>query len=165
MDKVIDMDYGFLITAAIAILALIIPFVSLFRTRKINEKQLVFQEEEYRKNKLERQVLEREEEEKTKSDVSVYPYQAASGYWLGIVNSGNIPVTDVNIHIEPHKGKSSPLVPEECDEKLPISHMIPGDEIYLIVAISFDTGTSFTANLEWKTGNGENHHKELLLSI
>jgi hypothetical protein len=159
------MDYADIITALIALVAVVVSLIALIRTRKFNERQITLQEETARLSSLQRQILERGEEERAKSDVGIYLYSAGTGYRFGIVNSGNVPVRNVDVRIEPKDGKSNPLVLSECERKLPVDEMGPGEEISLIAAISSDTGTLFTARLEWDAENGETHKKKALLSL
>ncbi len=138
------MDYKFEIMALIAAITAIISLVTL--VRKSKEKK-------------------REEAEKNKSDISTYIYIAGPGHRLGIINNGNVPVTDLNLSIEPLDGQSSPLIPSELENTLPVKRLAPGDEINLIMALSSDTGSTFTIPLTWKTEDGKTHSKESLKSI
>lgn len=159
------MDYGDIIGVLIALLAIVISFVSLNRTRKFSERQIALQEETARLSALQRRILEREEEDRNKSDVDAYIYKAERGYRIGIRNTGNVEIRNVRIFVNATEGRTSPLVQSEVSEKLPVDKMRPGDEINLIAALTLETGTTFEAHIKWDTVEGETYSSERMLSI
>lgn len=159
------MDYSTTISILIALLAVVISLVSLRRTSNFNHTQIKLQEETARLSRLQRDILERQENEKTRSDVAGSLYIAGTGHRIGILNIGNVEVRNVNVRVIAPAGKSSPLIEREVVEKLPVKRMHPGDEISLIAALSYDTGTTFDLHIEWETSDGKAHVRDQVLSI
>ena len=153
-----------ILTLLIAIIAVIISFISLYRTRKFNEQQIIFQEETHKLAQLQRSLLEEQQAEKYKSGLSLYIYNAVNGERLGVINSGNVEIKNVTVELVPKEGYCSPLVSSDCEEKLPVSIMVPGDEFNLLLAMCDDTGTTFTAKTQWQTEDGKTHNHEKLLT-
>jgi hypothetical protein len=149
-----------ILTLVIAIIAVLISFVSLYRSRKFNEQQILFQQEADKLNRLQRSILEKQIEETGRSDVSCYIYNAAKGQRLGVLNSGNVPVKNVKIDLIPLEGYERPFISGDYDEKIPVKILHPGDEINLLLGLCKDTGTTFTAQIEWQTESGDLNKKE-----
>jgi len=152
-----------ILTLVIAIIAVVISFVSLHRSRKFNEQQILFQQETDKLNRLQRSIIEKEVEETGRSDVSCYIYNAEKGQRLGVINRGNVPVKNVKIDLIPPKGYERPFISGDYDEKIPIKIMHPRDEINLLLGLCDDTGTAFTAQIEWQTESGGLNKKKTQL--
>jgi hypothetical protein len=158
------MDSANIITILVAVLATVISLVSLQRTRVFNERQLKFLAENEKLIQLQRKLIEREELEKTASDISVFVYNAARGQRLCIVNSGKVIVENVSLEYIEQDGYENPFIESELSEKLPIKRMHPNEEHTVILALHDQTPMSFEIKMVWKTNDDCLHEKHITVT-
>lgn len=82
-----------------------------------------------------------------------------------VENWGDGVARDVHFEIEPENGKASPLVSNDCEEKLPIEVLRSGARVELLTALAMGMGTTFRAKWWWRDENGavqERREKVLL---
>ena len=158
------MDYGSIISILVALVAIVISLVSLSRTKKFNDRQLLFLAENEKLIQLQRAKMEEEAQEKIASDISLFVYKTSSGERLGIVNSGRVVAEDVTlIYVEQEKYES-PFIQSEFDEKIPIKRMHPGEEHDVLMALYDQTPFSFEVLVKWKANGGSEYEKSITVS-
>ena len=88
------------------------------------------------------------------SDVRVILRGPARRARFIIENLGPGIVQDVHFEVDEQEGKKSPLVANDCKEKLPVPILRPGARWELVAALTFDTGITFTARWWWREEDG-----------
>lgn len=88
------------------------------------------------------------------SDVRVILRGPARQARFIIENLGPGVVRDVHFEVDAQEGKESPLVANDCKEKLPVQILRPGARMELIAALTFGTGTTFRARWWWHEEDG-----------
>lgn len=71
-----------------------------------------------------------------------------------IENLGPAIARDVHLEVDASRGKGSPLVDGDHDEKLPIDILRPGAHVELIAALCDDTGTTVRVKWRWREEDG-----------
>lgn len=164
------LSYQQVITAAIAILAIVISFVSLQRTGKVQRQQLRLQAKQEELTDLQLQSLRKQATApqlplQEKADVRVDLDQQGKNYKFVITNWGRVPARNVTFELEAEEGRSSPLVRGDYDEKIPIPELAPGGRCPVFAALTFGTGTSFQATWTWRNPDGSEERRSSLLAI
>ncbi len=149
-----------IITLVISLIAVIISIISLITSNKTQKKQIELQRSQSKLAEHQLNLLKEEEAEKQKAKIHVSYY----GNRFLIKNIGQADATNVRFNIESTEGKNSPLVKDDFESKIPIDKLIPGSEIFLHAAITFDTGTNFKASWSWKNPDGTSDSKESFIT-
>lgn len=148
----------------ISIIAIIISFVALIRTRSFNSKILMLEEENTKLSRLQRKILEREEEKRYLCEVSAYWYKGENNTdRIAIINNGAVTAYNINFEFKPKNGKSSPEVKNVMEEIFPINKLEPEDERYFIIGVSMSTGSEWPANISWENKNGKYIENNIIL--
>ena len=153
-----------LITEVIALIVLVVSFIALIRTRKFNARLLYLEEENAQLSKLQRQKLEREEEERTRCEVSAYWYTGENDSdWIAIVNSGAVSAYSIRLEFKPKEGRISPGIEKVMREKFPLEELRPTDEEYFSITRSVSAGSIWPATIYWKNEAGKAFEKDIVL--
>jgi hypothetical protein len=161
------MTYNEVVTALVALLAVVISLVSLKRTSEFNKRQLEMQEETTRLNKIQQAIIEREEtakrdaaqkraegernaavqEEKAarlkaarraQGEVSAFEGRYFNIPSIALKNRGYVPVREVNLLVAVRKGQANPLLESYLSAALPVKELAPGEEISIAIGTSED---------------------------
>jgi hypothetical protein len=165
-----------IITALIALLAIVVSVVSLHRTSKVQEQQLRLQKKQEELTDLQLEALRKQAQlvvstdaapvAQERADVRVDLEKVGRGeFKFFITNWGSVPACDVTFALELEAGKRSPLVKGDYDEKIPIQELGPGNRVPLWAAITMGMGTSFPARWTWRNPDGTTETRKSLLAI
>lgn len=88
------------------------------------------------------------------SDVRVILRGPARQARFIIENLGPGVARDVHFEIVAQDGKESPLIANDCMEKLPVQFLRPSARVELLAALTFVTGTTFRARWWWHEEDG-----------
>ncbi len=150
----------------VALIAVIISFVSLYRTRKQKEIENRFNQLSSKIAEIQLQKLEKEKKENNSADMTAYFYKDyKDNYRIAISNIGAVPGTDVTLEIGHAEGGRSPLIESDAKSKLPVKILHPDTEVHLLLAISMGMPTSYDVILSWKNPDGQKVEKSLVLSL
>ncbi|MCR6652723.1 MAG: hypothetical protein NVV73_15145 [Cellvibrionaceae bacterium] len=150
----------------IAFLALIIAFVSLYRTRKQTELENQMNVAISKLNELQLKALEREEDAKQSADIGAYFYLDGSGnYRLSVVNMGQASATNVGFKMKCKGQDTMPFPNGELASKFPKSKLKPGDQVYLLTDIHLGMPSEFIATSSWQNPSGELKTKKFEVSL
>jgi hypothetical protein len=164
------------ITALIALLAIVVSFVSLRRTSKVQEQQLRLQKKQEELTDLQLEALRKQAQlgasappvsvAQERADVRVDLEKVGRGeFKFFITNWGSVPAHHVTFDLDLEAGKNSPLVKGDYDEKIPIQELGPGNRVPLWAAITMGMGTSFQARWSWRNPDGTTETRKSLLAI
>jgi len=160
-----------IITAAIALVAVIISFLSLYRSGKVQRQQYSLQgkQEELVSLQLEmlrKQAATSDTPAKERADIRVDLEESSrDNYKFVITNWGQGAARNVSFDIKSKEGRTSPLVELDYDEKIPIRELAPGGRISLFAALSFGTGSSFEGRWNWENPDGSEETRSSLLTL
>jgi hypothetical protein len=124
------MDYTQISTVAIALLAVIISFVSLHRSGIIQRQQFSLQEKQEELVSLQLEMLRKQAAmsdapAKEKADIRVDLVKDGRNYGFVITNWGRGAAQNVRFNIKSSDDRSSPLVKGDYDQKVPIRELSP----------------------------------------
>ena len=161
-----------IVTSLIALLGVIVAFVAIVRTRKVQAEQMRLQAKQEELTDIQLKLLktevERREEvglEAERADVRVSLEGFSGHYRLVIRNWGLGSAKNVDLKISSPSGRASPLVENDYDEKIPIPQFAPGAKCSLIAALTFGTGTTFDAQWSWENPDGAQDERESRLAL
>lgn len=165
-----------IITALIALLAIVVSLVSLYRTSKVQEQQLRLQKKQEELTDLQLEALRKQALLAASTDAVPAPQERAdvrvdlekvgrSEFKFFITNWGGVPARHVTFDLELEAGRRSPLVKGDYDEKIPIRELGPGNRVPLWAAITMGMGTSFPARWSWRNPDGTTEERKSLLAI
>ena len=158
------------VTAAIAIVAVVISLVSLHRTGKVQRQQLRLQEKQEELVTLQLESLRKQSAATTappqeKADVRVDLERHGKNYRFVITNWGRVPARHVTFKLDQQDERSSPLVKGDYDRKIPIPELAPGNRCPIIAALTFTTGTSFQGTWTWRNPDQSEERRTSLLAV
>jgi hypothetical protein len=164
------------ITALIALLAVAVSLVSLWRTSRVQEQQLRLQKKQEELTDLQLEALRKQAQlamsstaapaVAEKADVRVDLQKAGRGeFKFLITNWGSVPARNVTFDLELDAGKPSPLIKGDYDTKIPIQELGPGNRVPLSAVITMGMGTSFPARWSWRNPDGTTDTRSSLLAI
>jgi hypothetical protein len=165
-----------IVTALIALLAIVVSFVSLRRTSKVQEQQLRLQRKQEELTDLQLEALRKQAQAvssptvpavvPTKADVRVDLEKVGRhDFKFFITNWGSASAHDVTFDLELESGKPSPLVAGDYDVKIPIPELAPGNRVPLWAAITMGMGPTFPARWSWRNPDGSVETRKSLLAI
>jgi hypothetical protein len=154
----------------VALLGVVVSFVALVRTRRLDEQQKGLRKKQEELTDLQLQLLRREVAEQTQhttpsADVRVSLEGPAGQARFVVTNWGYGPARNVDFKLRQREGRSSPLVHGDYEEKLPIPELLPGDRVTFIAALTFGSGTTFDAVLTWVDLDGSKQQREMRVSL
>lgn len=153
------------LTLLLAILSVVVSFLSLLRTTKLQTRVVRAEEAQARLAGRQLDALEATAARESKADVRISVERFSNAHRVVIQNVGPSTATDVNLLVTPPPGKESPIVASEMVEKLPIKSLLSGDEKSLIAAFAGGTGTHFDAKLSWTNADGSRQQRDDRVSI
>jgi hypothetical protein len=167
------MDYAQIITAAIALVAVVIALVSLTRSREVQRQQLRLhkKQEDLTDRQLEmlqRQAMTEATASTEKADVRVdiqttergERFNRSTTYRLVIVNWGHVPARNVTLEVTP-----SPLIQSEYEKLFPIKELAPGARVSLTAVMVLDAAISFDGRWSWTDPDGSESARSSLLTL
>jgi hypothetical protein len=151
------LSYQQALTAIIAVVALVMSFLSLRRTSRVQDQQLRLHRKQEELTDLQLEALRRQAEAgkvaatpvQGTADVRVDLEQVGRDYKFIITNWGSASARDVTFDLELPEGSRSPLVRGDYDAKIPIPELAPGSRVPLFAAITFGIGSAFPARWSW----------------
>jgi type II secretory pathway pseudopilin PulG len=163
-------DYQQIVTAAIAIVAVIISLVSLSRYGAVQRQQLRLQRKQEELTTLQLDMLQKQAAAAAsppaeKADVRVELQQVGRDYKFLITNWGSVPARNITLVLTPEAGRHSPLVQGDYDRKLPVKELAPGGRVTLLAFITGDTGITFDGEWTWLNPDGSEAKRSSLLAI
>lgn len=169
------LTYPQIVTAAIALVAIVISLVSLRRTSRVQEQQLRLQRKQEELTDLQLESLRKQSQMppmvpvaaaiQEKADVRVDLERVGRDFKFIITNWGRVPARDVRFDLELAAGKQSPLVVGDYDEKIPIPELAPGNRVPLLAAITMGMGTTFPGQWSWRNPDGSVETRKSLLAV
>ncbi len=154
-----------ILTVLVAVIAVITAAASLVRTRKVEEKQLEFQAITAALAKKQLAALEKEEGAKNKADVTVELVKVGrSDFRFVVSNQGHAPATNVNFTIA-EESPDNPLVPNECERKLPYPKLEPGQSFTLIAALHMGSAMNYANHISWQNIDGSSGARDVHVSV
>ncbi len=150
----------------VSIVAVAISVVSLYRTRKQNELINKYNETSSKLAEFQLRLLEEEHREENTADISAYFYKDfKNNYRLAVVNAGKKSARNVELSVSLEEGEYNPLIPSDLSSKFPVKELHPGQEVYLIAAITFGMKNVFEFEVSWENPDGHVANKSLTLSL
>jgi hypothetical protein len=150
----------------VALIAVVISFMSLYRTRKQHEIENKYNEMSSKLAELQVRILEREETERNSAIVAAYFYKdAKSQCRISVRNNGPSPAHNVQFTLNIPEGQRSPLIESDVNSKFPAKVIHPEEEICLLASIRLGMKTAFDAQLAWTNPDGKTVSKESLLTL
>lgn len=147
-----DLAFRDLIPILISVVALVVGFVSLLRTSRLQEQQMRLQTKQEELTDLQ---LKRAAEEATKQDRADVRVELVKrgprDYRFQIANWGSVPAFDVRFELEAER---SPLVRGDYDRKIPIRELAPGGQCDLVAAITLGMPLVFNGRWSWRNPDG-----------
>jgi hypothetical protein len=90
-----------------------------------------------------------------KAHINVAVVGVGRNHEVVVSNLGPGTARHVTVSLEPREeARLSPLVHADCDEKLPIPELGPGEQLSLLAALSSGTGTEFDMRALWINEDG-----------
>src|SRR5688572_19333336 len=117
------------LTLLVALLGVLVSFVALVRTRRLDEQQRRMRDKQEELTDLQLQLLRGEVREKSRrepADVRVSLDGPARDAKFVVTNWGYGPARDIDLKLKIREGNSSPLL-VGSSEGLPIPELLPGD--------------------------------------
>jgi hypothetical protein len=142
------MTYVEVLTLLISLLSVVVAFVSLWRTTRLQERMTKAEEAQGRLAERQLSALDEDEQRAGKADVRVRLEPGSGAQRFVIENYGPADATDVQAIVVPISGKNSPIPRSEM-EKLPIARLAAGDKRSLLAVLTFGTGSTFDVTLSW----------------
>ena len=143
-----------MLTMAVSLIAIIIAYVSLVRTNRIQKvsKEL---------NEMQIELIEKKGEKKNLAFINVKLKKDLGSYKFFIINEGNAPAKTVYFSIggEVH---DNPLFQNEYSKKIPNPSINPGNNVTLNANIHLGRYTVFT---RWLNPDGTQGENEIFTSI
>jgi hypothetical protein len=149
----------------VAFLAVVISFVSFYRTHRVVARQLELQEAQAALAKLQHDVLAKEEAAKRRADIRIAVVERGRGHRLVISNVGHGSARDVAFDVVLPDGKESFLIKSEMDELLPITELPPGHDVSMLVAPTMGSARHFLARIVWFSESGALERKNLEVTL
>lgn len=155
-----------------ALLAIVVSFVSLYRTYRISKRQLELQEgqlelekEQASLAKMQREQLEEAKRFEQSANVGIYLAKSVEGYRFYVRNGGPAIAFDVDVQITSKATGESMLIKDDYEAKFPAKKLLPEREINLLAPITLDSGSVFSCDLTWHDQSGGVKQRKDELSI
>lgn len=145
----------------VALLAVIVAFVSLYRTYRVAARQLELQEAQAAFTKFQHEVLEKEQAIKQRADIRISVVERERGHRLVISNVGGAPARDIIFEVVLPDGTESFLIQSEMDDLLPITQLLPNQDVSMIVAPTVGSARNFLAKITWLNEKSEFERQNL----
>lgn len=170
------LTYPQLVTAAMALVAIVVSVVSLRRTGKVQKRQLRLQRKQEELIDLQLESIRKQALRPApqgsglaptheKADVRVDLERVGTDCKFIITNWGNVPAFDVTFDLDLDAGSASPLVKGDYAAKIPIPELAPGNRIPLWAAITMGMGTTFPARWSWRNPDDSVETRKSLLAV
>lgn len=101
--------------------------------------------------------------ERPEADVRVTLEDDCNCQWFIVANQGTGDAREVRFEIS--ADRSSPLIQDDYDEKVPVPVLRPGNHVRVMAAITKDTGTVFHAHWRWLEADGSPKDRSGRISI
>lgn len=138
-----------------SLIAAVIAFVALYRTRKKAEVERKYNDIASKLALLQIELLEREREAQSAVRLIAYFYRDHVGtYRIALKNTGSAPAYNVDLDVlNPRDGRSVVLDSDRAS-KLPVRVMHPENEVYLMAPLHLGLPSQFDARVSWEDDQG-----------
>ncbi len=109
--------------------------------------------------------MDREEAARQKADVRVELTRDFTDSRLVIRNVGQSVAHDVRLVLDIKEGMASPLEQRDYDSALPISTLLPGEEVRLRATINLNTDTKCAVRCSWSNEDGTSGERSARVSL
>ncbi len=109
--------------------------------------------------------MDREEAARQKADVRVELTRDFTDSRLVIRNVGQSVAHDVRLALDIKEGMASPLEQRDYDSALPISTLLPGEEVRLRATINLNTDTKCAVRCSWSNEDGTPGERSARVSL
>lgn len=151
---------------AISLVALIIAFVSLYRSRKQGEMEKRMNELTVKLQEIQLGSLLKEEELKNSADIFVYYYlDGNGGHRLAIKNGGSVSAKNLKFEEVIEENSESIFAGNELEDNFPIAKLMPDHEIYLHLNIHLNSSSRIIAKATWENPDGSSKEKEIAVDL
>ncbi|MBE9490746.1 MAG: hypothetical protein IMY67_10670 [Bacteroidetes bacterium] len=99
--------------------------------------------------KFQHEVLAREQAKKEKADIRITSVKDGKDYRLVISNVGDATAHDIVFEAIFDDGEESFLIESEMEKMLPITHLLPNQEISMLIATSMGSASSCLTKIAW----------------
>ena len=82
-----------------------------------------------------------------------------------IQNLGGAVARDIHIEVLSEKGKNSPVVSHEVDQKFPLEKLGPDESTSLSAIVTTGTGIRFLATVTWEDDDGVRQRQSFQLTV
>lgn len=82
-----------------------------------------------------------------------------------IQNVGGSVAHDVRVEVLSEKGKNSPVVSSEVEQKFPLELLAPDEAATLTAIVTTGTGIRFLATVSWQDSDGERQRQSFQLTV
>lgn len=147
------MTFVDLLTLLIALLAVVVAFLSFFRTIRLQERMTKAEEAQGRLAERQLSLIDEDTQRTRKADVQARIEPKNNGHRFVIENYGPASATGVQVAVEPVNGSHSPFPPIEAP-KLSMDLLTAGDTRSLIMVLSHQSGTAFHVEMTWTNEDG-----------
>jgi len=166
-----------IITVVISVLAVIISFVSLYRTSRVQDQQWRLQKKQEELTDLQLEAIRRQGEHvidataqnaiiHERADIRVDLENTGRGsHRFIITNWGSVSARDITFDLDLPPGNPSPLVHGDYDVKIPIPKLAPGSRVPLMASITLAISPTFPARWSWRHPDGTVETRKTLLAI
>ena len=169
------LTYQQALTLVIAVVAIVLSFVSLRRTSRVQGQQLRLQRKQEELTDLQLEALRRQAEAQAgsatppivqeKADVRVDLEKMGRDYKFLITNWGRASARDVTFDLDLEVGARSPLIGADYNMKIPIPELAPGSRVPLFAAITLDMKPAFPARWSWLNPDNSRESRKTLLAL
>lgn len=82
-----------------------------------------------------------------------------------IQNVGGAVARDIQLEVLPERGKNSPIISSEVDQKFPLEKLEPDEATSLAAIVTTGTGIRFLVTVSWQDDEGERQRQSFQLTI
>ena len=159
-----ELKYVEVLTLLIALLSVVVAFVSLLRTTRLQERMAKAEEAQGRLAERQLAALEEEAQQTRKADVRARLEPKGNGHHFVIENYGPADATGIQAAVEPISGRFSPIPPSEM-RQFPIDRLPAGESRRLVAALTMGTGSAFHVALSWTNEDGSPGQRKQQVSV
>ena len=150
-----DLSFYELLSLLVALLAVVVSFVSLHRSNKTSARQIELQEIQAGFTKFQHEVLAKEQAKKEKADIRITPAKEGRNHRLVISNVGGAVARDIVFEAVFDDGEESFLIESEMESMLPIIHLLPNQEVSMLIAPHMGSARGCLAKIAWLNEEGK----------
>jgi len=158
------MSYAEIITACIALLALVVSLVVWHGQRKLQREANDLQRATAELSRRQLETLEKRDQESRVARLSLSIEPSGTGHVLSVCNYGPSIAYDVELEPQLQEGQTSPFVSGELENKFPASRLLPTTSIGVLAVFFLDSAPTLTVKVKWRDGTGVNEETTTLVT-